>query len=259
VRGGMFVHSRAHGGRRVPFFGCMTYHQRGRAVCGNNLEVPLEAADQAVLVAVEHDLLRVEVLETALAKALDLLRPTVDSGEERGAQLRAELAGLDAEVTRLAAAIATGGELSALLAALQEREHRRGRIRAELASVARTAARDGLDMHGQLATLRDRLTDWQGLLRQEAPHTRRALSALLVGRLAFAAKGTGRERYYEITGQGTVRKVLAGLVLPTGVVSPTGFDTCCRAADPRRGVPAGRLTITPSPPLARRRAASVVR
>jgi recombinase-like zinc beta ribbon protein len=96
----MFVHTRHHGQQRVPFFGCSTYHLRGRTICENNLEVPLEAIDRAVLDAIEHNLLRVEVLETALAKGLDLLRPHADALKGTSQRLRDELAPLDVELSR---------------------------------------------------------------------------------------------------------------------------------------------------------------
>lgn len=67
----MFLHR--HGQPRRSYYGCVLYHQRGRTVCGNNLEVPMESADEAVLTAVEHDVLNVAVLETSLYKALATL------------------------------------------------------------------------------------------------------------------------------------------------------------------------------------------
>jgi hypothetical protein len=45
--------------------------------------------------------------------------------------------------------------------------------------------------------MRDALTDWQGLLRQETPQARPALTALLAGRLIFTPKGDDPTRYYE--------------------------------------------------------------
>lgn len=225
--GGMFVHTRHHGRQRVPFFGCSTYHLRGRAICENNLEVPLGATDEAVLDAIEHDLLRVEVLETALAKALDLLRPSPDVLDGRAQRLRDELAQLDVEVTRLAGAIASDGELSALLVALQEREQRRARVRTELGAIERvTGRRDDLDAPRVIEDLRRLLADWRGLLRQEAPHARPALTALLAGRLVFTPKGVSGERYYEFSGPGTLDKVIAGLAFPMAVVAPMGSHSC---------------------------------
>jgi site-specific DNA recombinase len=218
--GGMFIHT---GPRRAPSYGCMAYHTRGRTVCANNLEVPLEATDHAVLNAVEHDVLRVEVLETALYKALEALQPAREVGDGREHRLREELARLEAETGRLAAAIASGGDLPALLALLQERERRRAHVRGELAALDRergATSCQGLDMGRVVDALRDQLTDWQGMLRQEGPQARQALSALLAGRLVFTPRGEGRARYYEFTGPGSLSKVVAGLALPMELVPP---------------------------------------
>ena len=95
--------------------------------------------------------------------------------ESRGDGLRAELARLDGEVVRLAGAIAAGGELSGLLAALQERERRRERVRAELKAIERVSDQAAFDMPRALKQLRGALTDWQGMLRAEPrPHGKRS-------------------------------------------------------------------------------------
>jgi len=103
-------------------------------------------------------------------------------------ELRAELAQLEAEVTRLAAAITIGGDLPALVAALQERERRRTYLRAELAALDRrpNVLRDGGDVQDALDVMREALTDWRAMLRRELPESRRVLRALLAGRLMFA-------------------------------------------------------------------------
>jgi Recombinase zinc beta ribbon domain len=218
--GSIFVHSHDHQPMRRFFYGCMVYHLRGRSICKNNLEVPMESTDRAVLEAVERDVLRIEVIETALAKAMEMIRPRPEVLGDRARGIRAELARLDGEVTRLAAAIAAGGEMAALVAALQERERRRAQLRAELAALDRASTRDNDDMVDVLDQLRGHLTDWQGMLRSELPAARLALRSLLVGRLIFTPRGEGADRYYEFEGPGTVSKIIAGLALPKGLVTP---------------------------------------
>ncbi len=215
--GGMFVHTRGPWHRGAPSYGCMTYHTRGRVVCANNLEVPLLDVDTAVLTAVEHHLLRVEVLETGLYKALSALN---EPDADPAGPLRSELARLEAEISRLAAAIAAGGHLESLVGLLQEREQRRAHVRAALAQQERQhhTRRRGTD--AALAVMREALTDWRAMLRQEAPHGRHALSALLTGRLVFAPRGEGRDRYYEFAGPGSLDRVIAGLTLPMELVPP---------------------------------------
>jgi hypothetical protein len=55
----MLLHSHDQRPKRRFFYACMVYHLRGRAVCKNNLEVPMDSTDHAVLQAVERDVLRV--------------------------------------------------------------------------------------------------------------------------------------------------------------------------------------------------------
>ena len=59
--------------RRKPAYVCTNHRERGKAVCANRLRAPMEAADRAVLSAVERDLLRPEVLEEALREAVRVL------------------------------------------------------------------------------------------------------------------------------------------------------------------------------------------
>jgi hypothetical protein len=86
----------------------MTRHLRGEAVYQNALEVRLVDAEQAVLAAVEHDVLNAAVLETSLYKAIAALQGG-DGAHVRLAAMRDEFARIDAEVGRLAQAIAWAG------------------------------------------------------------------------------------------------------------------------------------------------------
>ena len=66
-----------------------------------------------------------EIVERAIEFAIDELRP--DSDDSRRADILAEIHRLDSELARLTAAIASGGDLPALLAAVKERQDRRER------------------------------------------------------------------------------------------------------------------------------------
>ena len=75
-----------------------------------------------------------------------------------------------------------------------------------------------------LARLREPLHDWQVLLRQDPPHARQALRALLAGRLVFTPRAENGRRFYEFEGPATLDKVFAGLVFPKSLVTPAGFE-----------------------------------
>src|SRR6267378_5204862 len=87
---------------------------------------------------------------------------------------------------------------------MQERGRRCSHVRAELASVARQASmrRDTGDVERALAVMREALTDWQGTLKQETGPARRAMQALLKGRLVFSPQECDGERFYTFEGEG---------------------------------------------------------
>ena len=68
--GGMFLHTRGGRLRRAGFYACTAYHKRGRAVCQNNLEIPMELADRAVVAGIRDTVLRPAIVDAALEQAL---------------------------------------------------------------------------------------------------------------------------------------------------------------------------------------------
>ena len=125
-------------GRLSHRWGCASRHLRGKAICDNALETWLADTEDTVLDAIEQQVLNAAVLETAMAKALAILD---QGGQDDGAaSLRQELARVEAECARLAAAIASGGSLESLLATLHHREQRRAHLRSALAAHEREQA-----------------------------------------------------------------------------------------------------------------------
>lgn len=206
-------------GVRPRFYGCANYHERGLAVCGNRADIPMETADMVVLEALLDDVLTPDMLTEAVDEALRRLRG--DDGEDRRLeQLDRELAKVDAERRRLAGAIASGGNLDALLQALREREASVTSLTAQrqaLASERRLSATDLMGVHAELLRLAE---EWRQVLAGAPTHARSIVRALLVGRVTFTPLEAHRWR---MQGAGT----LAGLFtrdVPVGVASPAGFD-----------------------------------
>jgi hypothetical protein len=85
-----------------------------------------------------------------------------------------------------------------------------------------------LDVKRLATDARNCLTDWQGLLNRQPEQTRQILGKLLVGRLIFTPRTDGTERYYDFAGQGSLTKLLTGVVFPKdrshSVVTPAGFE-----------------------------------
>ena len=73
--GGMCVRSRSHGGHRAYLYGCTAHWKRGRTICQNNLEVKMEAMNDAVLIVLAGDVLAPDVVDEVVAGVIKAMRP----------------------------------------------------------------------------------------------------------------------------------------------------------------------------------------
>jgi hypothetical protein len=224
--GSMCVLTRAHGRRRAAFWGCMVRKQRGRAVCANTLEVPLDDTEHAVLKSVKHDVLNIAVLETSLHKAMAVLQDD-DGADARLTAMRDELACLDAQVGRLAEAIAQGGDLPALVALLQERERRRGHVRAALAKVEHAGGRHGDVGDLGMCSTRCEAPSVIGRVssgRQRDRHGKRCRRSCKAASCSTRRSAEG-ERFYTLEGAGTISPVIPGVAGLQRVCVPDGIGS----------------------------------
>ena len=221
--GSMIVTSRDWKTRRKFAYACDYYNTRGSTVCPNFLEAPMESTNREVLTGFERDVLRPEIVDEVVRKALDRLRPS-DSTEEQRCALRAELVRVDEELARLAAAIASGGNVPTLLTAVREREDRRRRIETALMRLDSLVRVSAADLRRLERTIRDRFADWHGLMERQVDHAQRILNAALVGRLVFTPHDEGEMRYYELAGRWSIGRAVAGIIEAKGMVTPAGFE-----------------------------------
>jgi hypothetical protein len=180
--------------------------------------------DEAVLTTIETSILHPSVIDATIGKALDALRPSAEARDTRRDTLAKALANLDDELARLAAAIPQGGDLGSLLQALKGREAKRDRLRADLAALGQAPTVTTFDLRRFERDVRARLTDWRGVLHRQTTQARQILQKLLVGRLAFTPGSDTEGRYYEFGGQGALDKLLTGIIRPSSVVTPAGYD-----------------------------------
>ena len=218
--------SRDYGSRRRYSYLCGYHHQRGRTVCVNGLEAPMDTSDDAVLASIEHDLLRPEIVERAIELAIDELRPDGDTLNQRRGDVLAEIHRLDKELSHLTSAIASGGDLPALLAALKERQASRERCERALIELAATARIGQHELSRLEREIRHRLADWRTMLRREVPEAREILRNLIVGRIVFTPRP--ETRLYEFSGRGSLGRLLAGTASPVSVVTPAGRESSYR-------------------------------
>jgi site-specific DNA recombinase len=220
--GPLKVRSRAHGHGRKHFYGCSGYHERGRTVCPNNADVPMQDAEDILIEALLDDVLDQSIVQDSIDEALRLLQG--DGVAERVDQVETELAKVERERGRLVAAIAAGGELSVLVAALQEREARRVRLEADRDAVR---AQRGLGA-ADVGRVRDELialaSSWSYVLADDPTHARPIVSALLIGRVTITPFEAPVKSRWIMRGEGTLKGLFGLAIFPRGIASPTGFE-----------------------------------
>ena len=139
-RGPLRVRSRkVAGGARAMFYSCAAYHERGKTVCANKADVQMAEADDIVIEALLDEVLDARLLEDAVDEAFASW-PTTGHRIVLP-RLEAEIGRVEGERARLVAAVASGGNLEALVAGLKAREDRLGPAPAGRCSSRREAHR----------------------------------------------------------------------------------------------------------------------
>ena len=95
----------------------------------------METANRVVLEAFEK-LLTPAVFEKALDEAIRQITTAPEGAELRGEDLAKQLTGVSLEIGRLTDALAAGGEIASLVAALRDREARRTALQDEIGRLA---------------------------------------------------------------------------------------------------------------------------
>jgi len=219
--GGVSVTSRKHGTRRAFYYVCTAHHTRGASVCPNAHDLPMVAANEALLEAVREQILSPEVVTAAVARAAERIAVLTADPPDTDA-VRGQLADLERELSHLTEALAAGGDVPSVVSAIQAREKRRGSLRVQLTALERVADLPRLDLTRLERDLTARLTEWRGLLSCHTTQARQLLRTLLVGRITFAPEHRADGRYVQITGTGTLGPLAAALGFPNKVASPRG-------------------------------------
>jgi site-specific DNA recombinase len=232
--GGLIVRSHDYRPRRYGYH-CAYHHQRGRAVCGNALEAPMEGTDHAVLEAISNKFLRPAVVDAVIAGALDVLLPAADAREREHALVVAQLRDLEGELSRLAAAIAVGGNLSALVESMKEREQRRIQLEIRLLGLEARPSVSGADRARLAGDVRRRLDEWRTVLTRQPEHRRVVLDELLTGqRIRFTPEP--EKGLYTFKGWAYLDGLITGRT--KAMVTPAGFEpaiSTLKGSRPRPG------------------------
>jgi hypothetical protein len=138
---------------------------------------------------------------------------------EDQARRQREFATLEREIANLAEAIATGGQLAPLLAALNTRQARRDVLAAEVAAEP-TVDLARLDRGAVGVRVQQEIAAWLASLDGAITDTRQALRKILQGPIVVTPSG----RKYQFAGELTVGRIFGEIGLPTFVVRPARLE-----------------------------------
>ena len=113
------VRTRSHRHFRAKFYGCSGYHDRGRTVCANGVDIPMEDANGIVLEALLDDVLTPEVLDESVEHALQILMGGEKQSEADRRRLEQQMRRVEGERERLVEAVLEGRELGRELGGLR--------------------------------------------------------------------------------------------------------------------------------------------
>jgi hypothetical protein len=153
--------------------------------------------EEAIVTMVTKQVVSVRVLAAAVERATSRLTAKDDDPVASTKQLAA----IEQELGNLTAAVAAGGDVGTLVAAIKERERRRDAIRREAARAA-TPKPVAADLRRELAALSK---DWRRLLADRPTKRRAALTTVIKGRLRVETVD-GKIR---VSGEGTLEPVLS--------------------------------------------------
>lgn len=206
--GSVYVRSRSHGSKRAYYYSCVVHYQRGPEACPERLLLPVSDVDRAILTTLEQDVMQPAIVTKALEKALQQLQDDREDPVDRKESLLKELRGLETELDRFTQAIAAGGSVPTILSAIQEREIRRVKVRAELALL--DGAPIGRFDAGQVEQeLRGYLKDWSCLTSRHPAQTRQILRKLLPSRIRLSHDAEG---VYRFEGTAAVGRMISGML-----------------------------------------------
>ena len=224
--GSLEVRSRSHGKQRAHFYACSSYWRRGKSVCANKAELPLPAADDAVIAALQQELLTPALVDAVVRKVLVRTLPAGALLEETRAKMTAQLAAVATELQNLVEGLAKSGSSQTVTDAIRKREIQKAQLEHDLASLDRREDVSRLEIRRLEALARTKATEWRSVLKRHTPQARQILSKMLRDKLVFRPEQRGTRRGWRFTGEATICELLTGLIpeFSQAVASPTGFE-----------------------------------
>ncbi|HET9923739.1 MAG TPA: recombinase family protein, partial [Methylomirabilota bacterium] len=202
-------------GKATVYYRCTTNWKWGARRCANRWGVPAREITAAVVAHFADQ--TAEVCRAMLREAWAGQRQALAALQGQRGALEAEVERLDQELARLAAAVAQGGQLKALVDAMRTKQRQRDDVAARLEHAQGMTAAEVAELEaaldGELPILMTALTkDMAGALRAGGPAGRQVLRQLLAGQPITVTPevAEGRITGWAYQGEAALGQVVAG-------------------------------------------------
>ncbi len=207
---------------RYYYYGCSFRRNRGPNVCANDVSTRVEAADEALLTAIERQVLNPDAWAYVAKRALQMIEEQRRARPDRPREIEGELKKLHRELDRFVTLVAEGNPPARVLAEIKGREARIATLDRELAQW-RAGPTDELDPKRLRKAVAARIGQFREMMRSDTPIARQALRKLLVPKSLrfFPVMAEGR-RTLRFEAQTTAGALLDPRYIE--MASPGGFE-----------------------------------
>jgi len=208
------IRRRSKSGRSFVSYRCGTHRTSGPAACSNNRGVPAETIHAMVVAAFKRDALTPARVEQAVREELEArAQYPAELAAERH-ELQQALGKVEAELERLASAVASGGEVRTLVDAIKKREQARDLLQAKVEHLdGLRKASESFDAGALDQRIREALADWRGLLDGHPEVARQVLRKLLTTPIyVVPVEAADGSRYILFGARGTYSRALKGII-----------------------------------------------
>jgi site-specific DNA recombinase len=205
--GGLIVERSNNKKGRYAYYIC--HRHRATGTCTNALRLPVDDMNETVLQSVEEHALTPEAVEQVLLAA------ERDDEQDARKALDRERKDISRRLERLTEAIATGGDIPALVVGLRDLEARRRDIEAQLRDL-RPVPRLAPEV------IEGRLAEWRRLLRASTTTGRTVLQRVLQGRITFTPRADGLG--YDFAAPTRFDKLFSGIACTPPAFVEAGTD-----------------------------------
>jgi site-specific DNA recombinase len=205
------------GGKELLYYKCSYRHKRGAAICENSQTVRVKPMEDAVLSAIETNVLNPEITLRIINRAVEMIRNKQEQDSKRPARLAKEIQKIERELSRFMDLIASGKAPDSILNEITLRENKINALKVEL-DQATIPVSDELDERRLKKALTAHMSQFKDLMYSDTMKAKRAIKTLLDG--ALIVKPLEKGWHFE------GKTKLGPLLDPsyTKLASPRGFE-----------------------------------